>query len=668
MLLAGSGLAGAYFAKTNLTDIKLARKDATVNFRWTSGTAASSLGTDGFSTRWSGSVEPKFSETYTFIATSRGGVRVWVNNALIIDAWSEHNLQENSGSLKLAGGRRYNIRIDYWTNGQSTPTMKLEWQSSRRTREIIPANRLYAYTIEKTKPTTPAHLRTTTTGNTSVTLAWDASRDSTAVVAYDVYVGSSRVGTTLANTTKFTRSGLAPQTGYSFSVQAIDASGNASPKVTTAVTTAAGPGKNTAPTTPTGLSVTSASAGAVSLSWNASSDDVAVTSYRVYRNGAKYASASGTSYTDNNVSPGSSYSYSVRSADAGGLFSPLSGAVTANTPASSSHDALSAISANDYDGASGVSVSGSDVTNLDDGDWIRFDNVNFSSAARSIKLNLALDESNRGGTIELRLDSVNGTLIGKTAAQPTGDWTTFRTQQFNVNSTSGTHDLFVIFKDRNGVANLRSLQFGTQSLVRIMPLGDSITQQSNNSHSYRYWLWKNLQDDGYTNIDFVGRNMKQFPNDDVEPISYDFDQNHEGRAGIRADEIASQVAGWMSANPADIVLLHAGTNDLEQSQSVSSTLNDIANIITAIRDVNPNVVILLAKIIPEVGIEASIDELNSQLSGVAAGLSTGQSPVVLVDQNTGFSTSNLIDGVHPNDTGDALMAAKWEAALIPFLQ
>src|SRR3954470_11761607 len=66
-LLAGSGLAGAYFARTNFTLTKFARPDAGIDFGWTGGTAAKSLGTDGFSTRWVGRVEPKFSETYTFI-------------------------------------------------------------------------------------------------------------------------------------------------------------------------------------------------------------------------------------------------------------------------------------------------------------------------------------------------------------------------------------------------------------------------------------------------------------------------------------------------------------------------------------------------------------------------------------------------------------------------
>src|SRR5215475_10927479 len=66
LLSVGTGLAGAYFARTNLTLDKFARVDSTINFNWASAhTAAKSLGTDGFSVRWVGRVMPKFSEAYT---------------------------------------------------------------------------------------------------------------------------------------------------------------------------------------------------------------------------------------------------------------------------------------------------------------------------------------------------------------------------------------------------------------------------------------------------------------------------------------------------------------------------------------------------------------------------------------------------------------------------
>jgi len=80
-------------------------------------------------------------------------------------------------------------------------------------------------------------------------------------------------------------------------------------------------GDNQAPTVPTGLSAAPASSSQVALSWNPSSDNVGVTSYQVFRNGALVGQPSGqnnTSWADNNVALNASYSYSVSACDGSG--------------------------------------------------------------------------------------------------------------------------------------------------------------------------------------------------------------------------------------------------------------------------------------------------------------------------------------------------------------
>jgi chitodextrinase len=89
-----------------------------------------------------------------------------------------------------------------------------------------------------------------------------------------------------------------------------------------------------APTAPTSLTATPSSPTRVDLDWNASSDNVAVTGYEVYRDGALLATATGTSYADTTASPGTTYSYEVRARDAGGNRSPFSNSATATTPTS----------------------------------------------------------------------------------------------------------------------------------------------------------------------------------------------------------------------------------------------------------------------------------------------------------------------------------------------
>ena len=167
--------------------------------------------------------------------------------------------------------------------------------------------------------------------------------------------------------------------------------------------------------------------------------------------------------------------------------------------------------------------------------------------------------------------------------------------------------------------------------TRIMPLGDSITEAFTGHASYRYWLYKSLTQANY-NIDFVGG---QTGVNGGPPLFSDFDQNHEGHSGYRADQIRDNVVTWASQNFPDIVLLHAGTNDLLQGQSVSSTSTEIGQIIDGLRTVNPSVTILLAQIIP--GTTINVTSLNNSIATVAANKNTSQSHIVLVDQATGFS-------------------------------
>ncbi|SDD26632.1 hypothetical protein SAMN02799630_02809 [Paenibacillus sp. UNCCL117] len=85
------------------------------------------------------------------------------------------------------------------------------------------------------------------------------------------------------------------------------------------------------PTAPTGLSATEVTASQVKLSWTASSDNVGVVGYDVYRNGVKISNSATTTYTDNTVSPATSYTYTVKARDAAGNVSATSEQVTAKT-------------------------------------------------------------------------------------------------------------------------------------------------------------------------------------------------------------------------------------------------------------------------------------------------------------------------------------------------
>jgi len=202
--------------------------------------------------------------------------------------------------------------------------------------------------------------------------------------------------------------------------------------------------------------------------------------------------------------------------------------------------------------------------------------------------------------------------------------------------------------------------------LRVMPLGDSITQGNTQLNSYRRPLWHALQASG-TDVDFVG---SQSANHDGSPPNPDFDIDNEGHWGWTADEVLAQIAGWAQAGRPDIVLLHLGTNDMLGGSGVGSTLDELTGIVEALRVANPGVVVLLAQLIPVHFAEGTerIVELNQKLAGLALSLSTQASPVVLVDQFTGFDPSTMTaDGLHPNTIGEEHMARVWLQAMQPFL-
>ena len=126
-----------------------------------------------------------------------------------------------------------------------------------------------------------------------------------------------------------------------------------------------------------------------------------------------------------------------------------------------------------------------------------------------------------------------------------------------------------------------------------MPLGDSITEGWPNPEnvSYRFWLWKKLQFSGY-DVDFVGTRHGVYAG---TPLYTDWDQDHQGTSGEFADQTAAGATDWANASHPDIVLLHIGTNDLLEGESVSSTVSDVGEIIDNLRVANPNIAILVAQ-------------------------------------------------------------------------
>ena len=174
---------------------------------------------------------------------------------------------------------------------------------------------------DTTPPTQPTSLAIAAATQTSVSLTWGASTDTVGVTGYGVYRGSTRV--TTVSTPGAIVSGLACGTSDTFAVDAYDAAGNRSGKVSVAGTTAAcssppPPGDTTPPTQPTSLAIAAATQTSVSLTWAASTDTSGVTGYGVYRGSTLVTSVSTPGATVSGLTCGTGYTFAVDAYDAAG--------------------------------------------------------------------------------------------------------------------------------------------------------------------------------------------------------------------------------------------------------------------------------------------------------------------------------------------------------------
>jgi chitodextrinase len=175
-------------------------------------------------------------------------------------------------------------------------------------------------------PTGPSSLTATPTSSSTVQLSWPAASDNVGVAGYRVYRG----GTQIAQVTSlsYLDTGLTPSTTYAYQVRAYDAADNLGGPASASATTPSA-GDTTAPSVPMGLVATVQKGRKVALSWNASTDNVGVAGYDLYRNGTRIAQPSATSYSDR---PGrGTFTYQVRARDAAGNVSGPSAGVTVTT-------------------------------------------------------------------------------------------------------------------------------------------------------------------------------------------------------------------------------------------------------------------------------------------------------------------------------------------------
>jgi len=204
--------------------------------------------------------------------------------------------------------------------------------------------------------------------------------------------------------------------------------------------------------------------------------------------------------------------------------------------------------------------------------------------------------------------------------------------------------------------------------AKIMPLGDSITMGSSSGVSdpakyisYRRDLWNGLAEAGYP-VDFVGslKNGQSYSG---------FDPDHEGHAGWTAAQIKSDVYSFLTVNPADLILLHIGTNALTTDPAdVAGILDEIDRFET---DTGSQITVILARIINRVPYSEKTTIFNNNVVAMAQERINNGDLIQIVDMENGAGivykiqpAGDMWDDKHPFATGYAKMAAVWQAKII----
>ncbi|KAI9706035.1 MAG: hypothetical protein M1836_005441 [Candelina mexicana] len=189
--------------------------------------------------------------------------------------------------------------------------------------------------------------------------------------------------------------------------------------------------------------------------------------------------------------------------------------------------------------------------------------------------------------------------------------------------------------------------------MRIMPLGDSITAgfQSTTGNGYRRAVDDTLTSNGNT-VNMVGN----LPN----PSGNWPDNQNEGWSGYTTSQLQGKIPAAVTLRP-NVILLHIGTNDAGGSTDINALPGQLGTMIDSLFTGCPDAVIIVAKIVPSgnSNTQSRVITYNSAIDGVVASRRSAGKHILVVDMFSALSTSDLQDGIHPNDEGYQKMADVW---------
>ncbi len=226
----GLGLRGEFFNNASSANPFInapvwVQTNSIINFNWGINGPNPLVGTNNFTVRWTGCVQPQYTETYTFTTTADDGVRLFINGQLLIDDWNDKtNASTKTNSLSLVAQQFYNLELDYYqkTNNAS---VSLSWNSPSTALNLIPQTQLYPFT---NPPPTVVWLTPTNgatyTATASVSLAADADAPNNSISTVSFYANNNFLGSISNLPYALTTTGLTAG-NYSLVAVATDGSG-----------------------------------------------------------------------------------------------------------------------------------------------------------------------------------------------------------------------------------------------------------------------------------------------------------------------------------------------------------------------------------------------------------------------------------------------------------
>ncbi|KAI1478399.1 carbohydrate esterase family 3 protein [Daldinia eschscholtzii] len=191
----------------------------------------------------------------------------------------------------------------------------------------------------------------------------------------------------------------------------------------------------------------------------------------------------------------------------------------------------------------------------------------------------------------------------------------------------------------------------SQSKLKIMPLGDSITEIT----CWRAKLWDNLKANNLTDkIEFVG-SMNNTQSCDTEDEEF-AKQHHEGHTGYLAIDVAyDHIDRWLNDTQPDIVTFMLGTDDIARGRRLEDVVEAYTNMVQSMRKYNEDMRVIVNTVVPLPANMGPVERLNDMIPDWAVERNTTESPIYVNDIYP-FPNTFLKDGIHPNEEGEDRIA------------